>query len=173
MLLSMGNSLLHKGAHPTLVIKLFLIVRWGLPSCNPSPEAWPYPSGPLSSHVHTATLRIPGNGGMCPQEGCPQSPLLSLMHHDFQTITAQSAFISLPFHSQYMTPRGNTTPSKLALLGWAELSFRETAWCDFVVARKICLPLPQPWQSIFKDFFKLKYYVSRTPLLKIQIPLKG
>lgn len=130
MLLPMRSSLLHKGAHPTLVSKLFLILRGGLPFCNPyrpghlpqGHSAW---LPPCPGQYMTA-FHIPGNGGMCLQERHPQSPLLSLRHHDFQTTTAQSALISPPFHSQYVTPRGNTTPSNPALQGWAELSFQET-----------------------------------------------
>lgn len=113
MLPPMGNSLLHKGAHPTLVSKLFLILRRDLPSYTPThgtghlPQihsAWLHPfAHSLPSYTWQWRVCVPLV--FLSKEVRPQSLPLFLRYCDFHSITAQSVFTSPPFHSQYVTPK--------------------------------------------------------------------
>lgn len=107
---------------------------------------------------HTVSLHISGNGGMCSLTlfvpGGTSSVTSVVLkaswlpdHHspDCLHLTSISFSVCDP-------PKWNTTPSKPALHRSALLSLQELMWCDFMVFRRICLPLPQVWYSTFKDF---------------------
>lgn len=114
----MGNSLFHKGAHPTVVSKLLLILRRDQPSCKTLPTGLALAlRATQHGHIlsHMATLQTPGNTGCVPltfssREEHPQLLPLSVRHQDFQTITVQAASISHHFILNMRHPRRNAMP---------------------------------------------------------------
>lgn len=123
----MGKSLLHKGTILLLLANPFWYRE----------ESWLPATFPIGVAISLRST----------QHGC------LLFHTASLHIHGNERMFSLGLFVPGGTPKWNTTPSKPALQGSALLSLRESMWCDFMVFRRVCLPLPQVWHSTFKDFF--------------------
>lgn len=175
MLLPTGNSLLGKGAHPTLVSKLSLVLRGNLPSCHPTHRPGPLPqSHPARLHslphnhpsytwqwgIYSRVFVIPRRTSSVASSvlkaswypdhhnsGCLLSPYFSLN-------TWQPGWKTKHF---WTCPPGSPT---------AELTGDHTVWlCNCWKGL--------PFLLLSSDILPLKVYFFRSPLLKIQISPKG
>lgn len=106
-------------------------------------------------------------------------PLACLSQRDYPLSLALSRpsgsglfCLTPPLHSQHVTRSEIQHPSEPAPWGVRELNLQITR-CDFVVVEKVSLSSLSGMIFYFSYFFSLlKYYKSRSPLLKIQTSLK-
>lgn len=174
-LLPTGNSLLGKGAHPTLVSKLFLVLRRNLPSCHLTHRPGPLPQS-RPARLHSLPCNHPpytwqwgtcSLGFVIPRRtsSVASSVLKALWYWDRHN---SGCLLSLHFslnmwHPRWKTKHFWTCPPGIPRV---ELTGDHMVWfCN-------CWK-DLPFLFLSSDIFPLKVYFFRRPLLKIQISPKG
>lgn len=143
MLLPTGNSLLGKGAHPTLVSKLFLVLRGNLPSCHPTHRPGPLPqSHPTRLHSlphnhpsYTWQWDMCSLGFVIPRR--TSSVASSVLKASWYPSQFRFPLLTSISVSICDTPDERQNTSEPALQGFLELNLQEITWCDFVTVGKV------------------------------------